>query len=233
VRGVTHVAIGASVPLGLIHDVGVAQCAVMAVISAGFSLGPDVDHPHSTISRALPRFAHEAALWASGKARSVSTGRDQRSFASRASIGHAVDHRALTHTGASSLVVGVTAGVWSMLPFGVIALTVFAALVGRQLIPKRVRKWTYPGVAAAGILAWASDLDPWLAGLAAGLGWLSHVIADGCTTFGVPLAWPITVQGKKWWRFRFMGSRLESGAADEWWIASGVAAIFVIVPYIF
>ncbi|MBD3004859.1 metal-dependent hydrolase [Streptomyces sp. 5-10] len=233
-RGTTHALIGAAVPLGAAaHDVGPAQCAAMAVISAGFALGPDIDHPRSTISRALPRQVHKGALWLSARARTIATGKDRRSFAGRASIGHAVDHRALTHTGVCAIAIGVAAGIWSLFPFGAVIITVLAALVSKGLIPRKFRRWVYPGVVAAGGLAWLADLDPWMAGLAAGLGWLSHVVADGCTTFGVPLMWPVMVHGKRWWRFRFMGSRLESGDPKEWWVGSGVAVIFIGVPCIF
>jgi membrane-bound metal-dependent hydrolase YbcI (DUF457 family) len=65
----------------------------------------------------------------------------------------------------------------------------------------------------------AAPVPPVMAGAAAGLGWLSHVLADGCTKDGVPLLWPVTVAGKKWWRFRLLGTRLESCTPQEWWVA--------------
>ncbi|MER6605824.1 metal-dependent hydrolase [Streptomyces sp. NPDC000927] len=263
-RGKTHAVIGAAAPFGAAaHGVNLTQCVAMAVISAGFSLGPDIDHPKSTISQALPHVAHRTMHGLSGAARIISTERDRRDFAFWArprmdSAPRDANHRTVTHTLVSALAVGIIATAVSLVPHGSVLLAAFAAFIARRLMPRCIRdrrltanpasrgdgpsgnscvgrlpKWSLVVPAVAGAAAWMADLHPVLAGSAAGLGWLSHVIADGCTKFGVPLMWPLKVRGKRWWRFRFLGSRLECGASGEWLAASGVAAIFVAVPYIF
>lgn len=38
----------------------------------------------------------------------------------------------------------------------------------------------------------------WL-GLPAGVGALAHLLGDACTRYGVPLAWPVKVRGRRWY----------------------------------
>jgi membrane-bound metal-dependent hydrolase YbcI (DUF457 family) len=54
--------------------------------------------------------------------------------------------------------------------------------------------------AAAAVLA--DGGGPVVVGATVGLGALVHVLGDWLTRSGVPLAWPFTVRGKRWWMFR-------------------------------
>lgn len=244
-----HAVIGAAFPVGFMaHGVSVPQCAAMAVVSAGFALGPDLDTPSSTASKALPAFVHRAThslSSASLASRRLSTGLDKRDFAWRARNGRDPAHRSLTHTAVCALAVGLAVSAAATTQIGAALVAALAAWVMRRLLPGRpvralrhhetFRRVGWLGLlspAAAGALAWTADPGPVLTGVAAFLGWLSAVLADGCTKDGVPLAWPfLTVKGKRWWRFRFLGTRLETGGPGEWWVVFAVTAIFVVVPF--
>jgi membrane-bound metal-dependent hydrolase YbcI (DUF457 family) len=109
-------------------------------------------------------------------------------------------------------------------------LVLFSGWCCRRLTPLRPRTLTVALFAGVAALAVLFPPDPALTGVAAGAGWFSHVLADGCTTWGVPLVWPLEIKGKRWYRVRLLGSYLESGQDSEWLVACVVAALFVVPP---
>lgn len=70
-----------------------------------------------------------------------------------------------------------------------------------------------------------------LLGVAVGTGIFSHILADSCTKAGVPLAWPLMVQGRRWRHFRLPGARyMKSGNPLEWIPGCGVALLCCVIP---
>lgn len=222
-NGRTHAAIGAASMTGAaLSGIHPASCALMTVVAAGFALGPDIDHPGSTISKSMPKTAHRIAHGVSRVARSITMTRaDKKASAWRASRGHDPDHRAFTHTAVTAaLAGGVAAGVVSLTSLGTLVLVTMAAWWS-------IRLWKFlmPFLAASVVLASLAPLDPLLAAWAAGAGWLSHIIADGCTKSGVPLMWPLKIRGKRWYSVRLLGSSIASGDRREWLAGLAVAAL--------
>jgi membrane-bound metal-dependent hydrolase YbcI (DUF457 family) len=220
--------------------VPLVSCAVMALISAGFALGPDIDHPGSTISRSLPGTAHRIAHGLSRVAReATSTGGDRKHSAWQRARGHDPEHRTLTHTlPAGAAVAGVAAWI-STVPGGTAVLAALAVWWCHRL-----RRSLSPFLAVITGVAVIMPVEPALIAWAAGGGWLSHIIADGCTRSGVPLFWPLMFRGKRWYRvrvpvfwlvmtrgkhwyprFRFVRSSLASGDRREWIAGSAVAVL--------
>jgi hypothetical protein len=223
-NGKAHAAIGATSPLVLITagaDLG--QLLVLAGIAAGAALGPDIDHPNATATRALGTAVHKSVHTLSKTVRwATSTRADRAAAAQWESLGRDADHRALTHTGVSALVVGTAGFFLSLIPFGSVAVVA----LGGWLVGNLVKRTTAPVVCIALTgLAVMCSVPAWMAASAVALGWLSHVLADACTMGGVPLMWPMRRDGKRWKHTRFLGKMLRSGASSEWAVAMG----FIVV----
>lgn len=227
-RGSTHAAIGLVSPLWVsMHSQDLMSCAVMSLVAAGASLGPDIDTPRSTVSKALPKKVHQMAHTLSRSARlKTSTGKDNQAAAWKMKNGHDPEHRMLTHTAVSAVAVGAASWVAASVPFGTAAMCALAAYTVGRIMKKRALSMLLLGAGLAfGLLA---SVDPMLVGVAAALGWLSHIIADGCTKAGVPLMWPAQINGKSWWKVRFLGSHLESGSPRELVVGSGIIVLLAV-----
>lgn len=234
-KGSVHALIGASAPASLVltQDVTIPQGVVMSVISAGFALLPDLDHPDACASKALGvrihRIAHRACK---ATANATATRRDLRSFARSRLARWDPYHRTLSHTVVATLTVAVvTYGLASLSPW---CTALVAALGGFLLWPLyRQRRRGGPRAWAAGGFtlmvvctgATATLLGPYLLTLAVAGGYLSHLIADACTKAGVPLLWPVTLHGKRWWRIRLLGGLVASGSRREKAPAAGVGLV--------
>lgn len=218
-NGRTHAVIGAASVAGAASlGVSLLDCVPLAVIAAGFALGPDIDHPGSTISKSMPKFVHKIVHALCRVARTATAaGRDRSHFAWKKRQGHDPEHRTLTHTLVSGAVVAGIAWQAALLPYGTAVMAVLAAWWCRKLAGGL---WLVM-VAGAGV-ALFTPVDPVLVAWAAGAGWISHIIADGCTKAGVPLLWPIPIGGYRWYRFKLLGKMLASGDKKEW-----IAAFFV------
>lgn len=230
-KGTVHAAIGVSVPAGavLTGSVSIIQGAVMAAVSAGFSLLPDIDSPQSMASQALGGLSHRAVHATSRRALvSTSTGRD---------VGHAnwkrinrqdPVHRTLTHTLAATLLVTALVYVADLYRLGGLVTGLGLFLLWpvyrkKAKVPRGIAMVVCAAAAISFTLVANLYMTPWLLALAAGLGYLSHVVADGCTTSGVPALWPVKFKGKRWWNFRLLGNRVKSGQKEERGPALGVA----------
>lgn len=214
-NGRSHAVIGAAAPLSLVTagaDLG--QLAVLAVLSAGAALGPDIDHPNATATKALGTAVHRAVHSLSTTVRkATSTRADKAAAAHWEGLGRDADHRALTHTGISFLALSAGAYGVALLPFG-------AALLGAVagwMLGHLGRRSTAPVTSIAGAaLGFLCGVPAWMAALAVGAGWLTHVLADGCTMGGVPLTWPLRRRGRRWSHTRILGRMLRSGEGSDW-----------------
>lgn len=225
-RGSVHAAIGASAPIGLVvtQHVNILQGFTMAAVAAGFAMLPDIDHPRACASKALGSPVHKAVHRLCKAAVSgTATGRDRSQIAWQKSRQQDPYHRTATHTLLASATVGLA--VYTAAWAGPVAIGAIAAL-GVFLLRPLYRKAIGPVVLAvvATAVAAAFLLNPWLLALASFAGYLSHVVADGCTKDGVPALWPMEIKGKRWWRIHLMGRLISSGSEQEKGPAAGVAA---------
>lgn len=223
-NGRTHTAIGAASMAGAaLIGVPPPQCVLMVVIAAGAALGPDLDHPGSTASRAMPSVVHKAVRAVTTTCWKItSTGRDAQDAGWKSSRGRDPYHRTFTHTTVASVALGLLILLFtSTFHIGIVALV---ALMGWWL--RRITKWeNWFFVALGGVMALAffHPMEPWMSAWAVFIGYLSHVLADGCTKAGVPFLWPLKIKGKRWWNVRLLGSTVTSGQSREWLPATGLA----------
>lgn len=167
------------------------QLAAAAVVTASFSLLPDIDEPGSTVSRKLGPVSRGVAA----VTKAVAGG-----------------HRQATHS--LLFVAGVAASVWALQRFTLTApILVYAglALTITILIPGHLaRKGSAVALlapVAAGWAVWRAETGSWLSSrpgqvigphglwtwlaLAAGAGVGLHLVGDMLTAEGVPLLWPM------------------------------------------
>ncbi|WP_374215315.1 metal-dependent hydrolase [Streptomyces sp. NEAU-Y11] len=223
-KGSVHVAIGASAPIGLVatQAITIPQGVVMAIVAAGYAVLPDVDTPTSCASRALGPLAHKAVH---GLCRSVvdrtALRRDKSRVRWMEIRRRDPYHRSLTHTLAATLLLGCIAlgSSWAHPAFA----GFLAALGAFLLWPICGRFGLIVPAAAVAALGAATVLSPWMVTLAVTGGYMSHLLADACTTAGVPLFWPLEIQGKRWWYIRLLGASVTSGSPGERGPAVGVA----------
>jgi membrane-bound metal-dependent hydrolase YbcI (DUF457 family) len=185
----------------------------MAVVSAAFSLLPDLDHQDSIASRALGGWSHQVAQSASKLAlRLASTTRDVRTRRHRAMRGISPTHRTFTHTLLASFLLT------SFVLLGAASSQIFVGVLsgaGVLLLRPVLRlPWLLTGVLSVtlgvGAYLW---FPPVLLVLAAGGGYVGSILADGCTKQGVPLFWPMTPGGGGWRARGECGCR--GGGGDE------------------
>lgn len=234
VNGRTHAVIGASlVPLSVVTTgMEISEAAVLTAVAAGFSLGPDIDHPNATISRASPRFVHEMFHGLSEVViRLASTKSDRMHMMNASKRGIDIAHRTLTHTLIFSVGIGGLAYAFAHTATGTAILAFLSVMACRALLGKKReghRSWFFALTmgAALGVasIAFFSAIPAEHVALAAWMGWVSHIIADCCTRAGVPVLWPLKIKGRRWWRLRLLGGWLTSGDTKEWVAALGVMA---------
>lgn len=211
VMGPTHAiqAFGAGLAAALVAPVllditpTVPQALAFAVVTAGAGIAPDLDHPSATASRSLGPVTGLVA-WT---LRHVS-GFVYRHTKTTRDSGRDGTHRGITHTWPGALTVGAATaaicrfgGLWGTVG----CLFLFALFALRALPPKEA-----PGtdlVCAAGLagLGWwvlpSEGLSAWT-GAAVVVGMLVHCLGDALTESGVPLLWPIPLDGKRWYPVR-------------------------------
>lgn len=225
-KGSVHAAIGASAPAGLVltQHVSILQGAVMAAVSAGFSLLPDLDHPNACASKALGASVHRAVHSLCKTAvKATMTRRDWGRIRYQQGTGRDPYHRTLTHT--LSVAAGLGVITYSLTWLSTLATGAIAAF-GVFLMWPLYRKTIglVVGISAGAAVGAVLLLDPWLMALAVTGGYVSHIVADGCTTAGVPALWPMEIQKKRWWSIRLLGAGVASGSPEEKGPAVGVAA---------
>lgn len=199
-----------------------------AVISAGWALVPDLDHPRSTASISLGPVTGVLSWVTAALSRWVSR------VTCRCCDGDADGHRALTHTALFALVMGVLLGVagWRFgAAAGVPVVAVSAALAARGLLtPRRRRGWLGIMVVTVAVGAATAGGGPgwWWLGLPAAWGSLAHCLGDSMTLSRCPLWWPLRVRGCRWQPVgspRWLRFRTGSGAEQVVWLALMVGAL--------
>lgn len=204
--GRTHALTGLCAGLALAPAVAdtVAETVVLAVVTAGFALLPDLDHPRARASRLLgPVTGMVSAGMRAGSrwlyARTKGP-RDER---------HRGEHRHATHTVAFAALVGmlVAVGTWGFGAWWVVG----TVLLGIALAVDALGDWLLPVVGIAGIVWWGAaggdlagafvGIGP-VAGIAAGVGCVTHCLGDACTVSGCPFLWPIPIAGETWFEIR-------------------------------
>lgn len=211
----TLTAVGADLP-GSVIGAGV-------IVSAGFSLLPDIDHPSSTVARALGPVSRFVAVLVERSAAALRLASCAH-CATRVSRG---GHRGITHTAAGALALGLaisalcllggrTAGLWVigfaawLASYAALSSTTRAKL-GDMILPGRFRRLSPATfrftsivgsllVASATAVAVGGSLGPsvWWLGIPAAWGCLAHSLGDAMTISGSPLLWPLRVGSCRW-----------------------------------
>jgi len=181
-----------------------AQALVIATVTAGYALLPDLDHPGARASRLLGPVTGivSAALragsrWLYARTRGP---RDER---------HRGEHRHATHTVAFALLAGTCAavGTWGggpWVPVGIVAL-------GTLLAVDALGDWVLPIVGICAAVWWGTTAGDPLAelvgigpvlGIAVAVGCVTHCLGDALTLSGCPFLWPLPIAGETWYELR-------------------------------
>lgn len=223
--GRTHALTGAVAGLALAPLVGldtVGHAALFAVVTAGWALVPDLDHPHSSASRLLGPITRVLSLGlrsATGAFYRLTKGpNDERGT-----------HRTVTHTGLWALLVGVllgwlgTVSPWTTVGVAAFGLLLAADRLGGWLLPATLGGlllWAGTGTSPAAMLAQAGELS-WTIGLAAGAGCLVHTLGDLVTRSGAPLIFPVPIAGETYYEVRPPSVlRFTTGGRFENWVVT-------------
>jgi len=181
-----------------------AQTLVIAIVTAGYALLPDLDHPGARASRLLgpltgllSRAVRAGSSWLYLRTKGP---RDER---------HRGEHRHATHTLAFALLAGTatTLGTWgggAWVPVGIVAL-------GIVLAADALGDWVLP-IVGISIAAWWGSIpgDPLAElagigpalGIAVAAGCLTHCLGDALTLSGCPFLWPLPIAGETWYEIR-------------------------------
>jgi hypothetical protein len=186
------------------HDM--AGTLVIASVTAGFALLPDLDHRSSTASRLLGPITG-ALSWVVRRSGSVIYNATKGPRDEPAS-----EHRTWWHTALAAVLLGVatTAGIsaggrWAVLVVGLIGLLLAAAALGDWIL--------LPAAVAAvliladchgdlGMLGARMDSRDIQLGCAVALGCLVHDLGDALTRSGCPVLFPILIAGETYYEIR-------------------------------
>jgi membrane-bound metal-dependent hydrolase YbcI (DUF457 family) len=227
--GRTHAATGWCAGLALapwLDAHTLPQAVVVATVTAGAALIPDLDHPGSRASRLagpVTRLLSAVVQSASSGVYRLTRGpRDER---------HRGEHRHLTHTllFAAGLGAGVnwwtsSAGWWAVL------LVLGAAVL---LAVDAFGDWLAM-VFGGALLLWLpsgrtldelAGVSGWL-GIAVGVGCFVHCLGDALTLSGCPFLWPLPIAGETWYELRPpYPLRFRTGGPVELWLVWPVCVL--------
>jgi membrane-bound metal-dependent hydrolase YbcI (DUF457 family) len=199
--------------------------ALVVVVTGGASLLPDLDHPQATAARSLGLVTRLLAIGMDRLAMTIyHATRGPRDTQDRRS-----GHRAFTHTlPACALAGGLS---WLLMLVWPLIFAVVAALLGGLLALglKQAGGWLAiaTGVGAAVTLfqypGWS-----WLFPVAVTVGCVVHVMGDWLTNSGVPLAWPLQINGRRWGAVR-SPIPFDAGGAEERMLVAPVLLGGVVV----
>lgn len=206
---------------------------VGAVVSAGFALLPDIDHPQSTIARTLgpaTRVAAKVVAFGASRLRKSSCDHCER----RPSRG---GHRAATHTAAAALTLGGILSLAALLAGAKVGLAVVWVAVGlaaRAMLTRRQRGTFGAVLLATMVTAAVGVVVPpgygwWWIGLPVAWGCLAHDLGDSITVSGAPLAWPLRINGCRWYPLgspQWLRFRTGSFAEQIVFAALAIAGVF-------
>jgi membrane-bound metal-dependent hydrolase YbcI (DUF457 family) len=204
--GRTHALTGlcAGLALAPVMAATFAQSVLVAVVTAGYALLPDLDHPGARASRLLgpvtgllSRAARAGSRWLYARTKGP---RDER---------HRGEHRHATHTVAFAVLAGIVAaaGTWGAGAWVAAGIT----LLGTLLAVDALGDWLLPVVGIAGIAWWGAaggdvlgelaGIGPAL-GIAVAVGCVTHCLGDAVTLSGCPFLWPLLIAGETWYELR-------------------------------
>lgn len=205
------------------------QAVLFSVVTAGYALLPDLDHPGARASRllgpvtgALSRGVRAGSRWLYARTKGP---RDER---------HNGEHRHATHTVAFALLAGTAAalGTWlgnAWVPAGIVVLGIFFAAdaLGDWVLGFAgicvAAWWGSVGGEVLGILAGTGPV----LGIAVALGCVTHCLGDAATLSGCPFLWPLPIAGETWFEIRPPRAlRFRTGGTFE---KHGVFPAFVVI----
>lgn len=214
--GTTHAASGWCAGLALAPALGahtLPQAVVLATITAGSALLPDLDHPGSRASRLL--YVLTGALSAVLQGLSRLLYRLTKGPADEYCDG---EHRHFTHTLVFAVLISLgvnwwvsTARTWAVIAVLVLALMLAVDAFGDWFLPIAAGAVLVAAVNTAEMAA----ITSWL-GIAVGVGCLVHCLGDALTESGCPILWPLPILGETWYELRppaFL--RFRTGGAVE------------------
>ncbi len=225
VMGPTHAmsgaAAGAAVAVATAYATGVpvdtGSTVVLAGVTAGAAVLPDLDHPSGTAARTLGPVSRLLAVF-------VNRASSMLAEATGARGRRVGGHRTVTHTLLFAVV--LAAVTWCAVDLGDRGVTVgvFAALVLlalHSLVRPVVRRWGSPGavVLAVGLTLLVlrdspAMLSPSVMATAVGVGCVVHCAGDAVSRSGVPFFAPfIAVGGDRWGAVHLLPGPLRIRAA--------------------
>lgn len=227
-----------------LHPAYVTQ---LAIIGAGAALAPDLDSKMSTVNNSLGVFRYP--LWPIVNGTGVAVHSITRTRKDKVVEG---GHRTFFHTTVAAILAGVGVGAAAMIPDEVtilgqtltwgsllaILITGFftnlalAGLFEKQIKKKRKQFGPYVLILfsiliAIAMLFWTPDgVNPYFLGFAVAFGWFVHLIGDGITKMGVPMLWPLKINGKRWWDVALPSfMRITAGGPAEAWLFAGFTVL--------
>lgn len=180
-----------------------------ALVTAGYGLAPDLDHPGSAAARVggvVTAGVSHAVRTASARLYAATKGPRDEAWSGK--------HRHLSHTLLAAAALGAVAAgaclltAWAAIPIYLFGLILAADRLHPRLLPL--------GLLAGGLMVPAVLAAPqalsWQMGLAVALGCASHDLGDALTVSGCPLLWlppPLsrltTWKGETWAEVRLLG----------------------------
>lgn len=225
--GRSHAISGIPAGLASAYAIGIENLALAVpytMVTIGFALVPDLDHPNAAATRMLG----PVGIGTSNALRRLSA-RVYESTKGPHDENWNGKHRHLSHTLVFALVVGlVTSGLclltpWAMVPVYALAVLLAADRIGDPML--------LAGLAGA-VIAAPSFLDSptalsWQIGVAAAVGCFAHCLGDALTVGGCPFLWlpgPLsrltTWAGESWYEIRLLGPlSFRTGSTTETWVA--------------
>lgn len=192
------------------HAPGIYEVAVGTPLAAFGAVVPDIDCPSSSIAHSFgwpTRWLARRVAWA-GKRIHAAT----RTPLDRPDLD---GHRTATHTALFALLVFAGFGLFGAYGsrWAVAAMTAFAAATALRALKVHGSKRYLLAAAVAAAGWWWPAPSGWWLGWAIGAGALVHNLGDRQTNTGVPLAWPVKIRGRRWFKFRASKwVRFETGA---------------------
>lgn len=198
--GITHAAAGwcAGLLLAPLVDAHtLPQAVVLATVTSGAALLPNLDHPDARESRLLYLLTVALSAVVQGLSRLLAR------LTSRSFEAYGGERQYFTHTLVFAGLLGAGTSWWvsSTRTFAVVAVLVLSCV----FIVDALGDWLLPAVAGAVLVALVNTdematMSPWL-GVAVGIGVLVHCLGEGLTGDGSPLFWPLPLGGQLWREF--------------------------------
>jgi membrane-bound metal-dependent hydrolase YbcI (DUF457 family) len=231
--GSSHAATGLLVGLATAPALGLTstpEVLLYAATTAGYALLPDLDHPGARASRMLGPITG----WLSYGLRYLSAWTYQRTKGPRDGRCKGT-HRHLSHTVVFALVMGllVALGSWQVGPWFVLGTVVFGVLLADNALGDWLL-WVAGGVGVwlltqTDVLTALDHIGAW-AGIAVGLGCITHDLGDALTLSGCPFLWPIMIRQERWYEVAPPRSlRFRTGGGFEY----GAVVPFTVVMCLF